>query len=88
MAIMSVNLTPEQEKLVRGKVESGRYHSISEVFRDALRLMEEQDLFRQAKLAALREEVQKGLDELDRGESTPWDVEEFKRKARERRKTK
>lgn len=88
MAVMSINLTPELEKLVREKVTSGRYHSASEVVRDALRLLEEQDLFRQAKLAALRGEIQKGLNQLDRGEGTPWDAEEFKKKARARRKTK
>ena len=39
---LNINLTPQLEKLVRQKVESGRYNSASEVVREALRLMEEQ----------------------------------------------
>ena len=40
---MSVSLTPELEQFVSTKVESGRYNSASEVVREALRLLEEQD---------------------------------------------
>lgn len=88
MAVMSINLTSELEKLVREKVASGRYHSASEVVREALRLMEEQDQFRQMKLTALRGEIQEGLNELDQSKGTSWDVEAFKQKARARRKSK
>jgi antitoxin ParD1/3/4 len=38
---MNVSLTPELEKFVGTKVESGRYNSASEVVREALRLLEE-----------------------------------------------
>ena len=37
---MNVSLTPELEKFVAAKVESGRYTSASEVVREALRLLE------------------------------------------------
>jgi antitoxin ParD1/3/4 len=47
---MNVNLTPQLEELVRSKVASGLYTSASEVVRDALRLMEEKDRLREAKL--------------------------------------
>jgi antitoxin ParD1/3/4 len=40
---MNVNLTPELEELVQTKVQSGRYNSVSEVVREALRLMEQKD---------------------------------------------
>jgi antitoxin ParD1/3/4 len=40
---MNVSLTPELDKFVAGKVESGRYNSASEVVREALRLLEEHD---------------------------------------------
>lgn len=40
---MNVSLTPELETLISKKVESGRYTSASEVVREALRLLEEQD---------------------------------------------
>lgn len=34
---MNVSLTPELEKLVHRKLETGRYASVSEVIREALR---------------------------------------------------
>jgi antitoxin ParD1/3/4 len=45
---MNIHLTTELEQLVQGKVQSGRYNSASEVIREALRLMEERDLRREA----------------------------------------
>jgi antitoxin ParD1/3/4 len=47
---MNVNLTPQLEEMVRTKVSSGMYTSASEVMREALRLLEEQDRLRAAKL--------------------------------------
>jgi putative addiction module CopG family antidote len=43
---MNVSLTPELEKFVESKVRSGRYTSVSEVVREALRLLELYDLAR------------------------------------------
>lgn len=40
---MNVSLTPELERLIRQRVESGLYTSASEVVREALRLLEERD---------------------------------------------
>ncbi len=73
---MNVNLTPHLEDLVRTKVASGLYNSASEVVRDALRLMEEQDQMRALRLDQLRAEIQRGLDS---GPAEPWDVEAMKR---------
>lgn len=78
---MNVNLTPQLEELVRSKVSSGLYTSASEVVREALRLMEEQDRLRQVKVEELRREVRKGLDS---GPSQPWDAKALKKKARSR----
>lgn len=65
---MNVSLTPEMERWVSAKVESGRYRSASEVVRDGLRLLQEREEERQARLAALRRDLQVGLDELERDE--------------------
>ena len=43
--------------MVRDKVKSGLYTSASEVIREALRLMAEQDSIRQAKLDLLRQDI-------------------------------
>ena len=79
---MNVNLTPQLEELVRSKVASGLYTSASEVVREALRLMDEQDRLREAKLAQLRSDVRQGLASES---SQPWDAEALKSKARARR---
>ncbi|MEL6770538.1 MAG: type II toxin-antitoxin system ParD family antitoxin [Bacteroidota bacterium] len=72
---MNVSLTPQLEALVREKVASGLYTSASEVVREALRLLAERDDERSTYLARLRADVQRGLDELDRGEGTAWDLD-------------
>jgi antitoxin ParD1/3/4 len=82
---MNVNLTPELEELVRRKVASGRYTSASEVVREALRLMEEQDQYRAVRVEQLRAEVKKGLAS---GPSQSWDVKTTKQDARARRSSK
>lgn len=82
---MNVNLTPQLEDLVRSKVASGLYTSASEVVREALRLMDEQDRLREAKLEQLRSDVRRGLAS---GSSETWDAEAVKRKAGARRASK
>lgn len=82
---MNVNLTPQLEELVRAKVASGMYTSASEVVREALRLMDQQDRLQAAKLEQLRDDVRQGLAS---GSSQPWDAKELKEKARTRRASK
>ena len=82
---MNVNLTPQLEELVRAKVASGMYTSASEVVREALRLMDEQDRLRAAKLEQLRDDLRHGLES---GASQPWSVEDAKREGRARRERK
>jgi len=65
---MNVSLTPELEKLVHAKVESGLYLSASEVVREALRLLEERDRLQALRYEELRKEIQIGIDQADRGE--------------------
>jgi len=68
---MNVSLTPELERLVEEKVKSGRYQSASEVIREGLRLIEDQDRLRELRLQEVRKKIQAGLDQLDRGEGIP-----------------
>ena len=82
---MNVNLTPPLEDLVRSKVASGLYTSASEVVHEALRLMDEQDRLRAAKLEQLRSDVREGLAS---GSSETWDADAVKRKAHSRRASK
>jgi antitoxin ParD1/3/4 len=85
---MNVSLTPELDKFVSGKVESGRYNSASEVVREALRLLEEHDRARSAQIAAFNHELGARLAALDRGEHVQPDAARarLERQSRERRK--
>ena len=74
---MHVSLTPYFESYVANKVESGRYNNASEVIREALRLLEAHDARESAKLAILKAEVQKGIDEADRSDFVDIDLEDL-----------
>jgi antitoxin ParD1/3/4 len=69
--MMNISLTPQLESFVTGLVDSGAYQSNSEVMRCALRMLREQKAAQEAKLDALRKEINVGLDALDRGERVP-----------------
>ena len=68
---MNVSLTPELEQYIDGKVQSGMYHSASEVVREGLRLLKEKEEVHKNQLAELRREIQIGVDQADRGEVKP-----------------
>ena len=70
---MNVSLTPELEKLVTRKVASGLYQSASEVIREGLRLLDDQDRLRALHHAEVKKKIQTGLAQLDRGEGIPGD---------------
>jgi antitoxin ParD1/3/4 len=71
VSAVNVSLSPELEKLVQAKIESGRYSSETEVVEEALHLLEKQEMH----LKELRARIDKGLAEADRGEVV--DGEEF-----------
>ena len=85
---MNVSLTPELDKFVSGKVESGRYNSASEVVREALRLLEDHEQARAAQLAEFNQELGRRLASLDRGETVdPAKARiRLEKKSQERRK--
>jgi antitoxin ParD1/3/4 len=68
---MNISLTPELERLVDEKVRSGRYASASEVIREGLRLLEDQEEIKQHRLAEIRQKIDRGLDQLDKGQGVP-----------------
>ncbi|WP_374090139.1 type II toxin-antitoxin system ParD family antitoxin [Methylomicrobium lacus] len=68
---MHINLSAEMEQYLQSKVGTGFYSNASEVVRDAIRRMREED----EKLTALRAAVQVGDDQLERGEGIPYTPE-------------
>ena len=84
---MNISLTPELEQYVNKKVQSGLYHSASEVIREGLRLLKEKDEVHQRKLEELRREIQIGIDQADRGQVSTFNketLEEIKVQGRKR----
>jgi antitoxin ParD1/3/4 len=65
---MHINLSPEMESFIKGKVTSGFYGNATEVIRDAIRRMQAEEERVQSWHAAIK----KGDDELDRGEGIPY----------------
>lgn len=81
----SVTIGEHYEKMLQSMVDSGRYSTVSEVIREGLRLVEEREQFRQAKLAALRQLITEG-DES--GDPELLDMTEIKAEARRKRNEK
>ena len=64
---MNVSLTPELEQLVNQKVSSGMYNSASEVIREGLRLLKEQDDLKRMRHEELRRDVMLGAEQIRQG---------------------
>ncbi len=78
---MNVSLTPELEKYISNKVASGLYHSASEVIREGLRLLKDQDTLREIRLNELRQQIQAGIDS---GEAQPLNIEDVIERGKKR----
>lgn len=65
---MNVSLTPELEALIQAKVATGLYNNASEVIREALRLLNEQDQLKDLRRQLLQRELAIGLSGLEQGE--------------------
>jgi len=68
MPTMNVSLPQGLAEFVEQEIESGAYSTASEVVRDGLRLLRREKDAHQERVAILKREIQKGADELDRGE--------------------
>lgn len=76
----SIALSPHLEAFVREQVNAGRYNNVSEVVRDALRLLERRQQEDEIKLEALRRAVAAGVASIDDDEFTlvePQDIRTF-----------
>lgn len=71
---MNISLTPELEKLVQDKVNSGLYTSASEVIRESLRLLNQYDNIQQRRLVQLQQEIEIGLKQLDQSQNVDADI--------------
>jgi antitoxin ParD1/3/4 len=65
---MNISLTPELERRISEKVDSGLYSTASEVVREALRRLFESEAERERLKMRFEEEVREAIEQLDRGE--------------------
>ena len=65
---MHINLSPEMETFIKGKVSSGFYGNATEVIRDAIRRMQAEE----GRVGAWKAAIKKGDDDLDAGQSVPY----------------
>jgi putative addiction module CopG family antidote len=67
---MNINLTPEQEKIVKEELKSGHFHSVEEVIGEALQVLSEKERSRSTGTAngAQREAVREMLAFVERNQ--------------------
>jgi antitoxin ParD1/3/4 len=68
---MPLSLSPELERRITQKIESGEYESAEDVVSDAMDALSQLTEEEEAKLSALRADIDIGLAELERGEGIP-----------------
>jgi antitoxin ParD1/3/4 len=72
---ITITLTAEMARAVRGAVEAGEYASSSEIIREALRDWRHKRALQERELADLRAKVQEGLDDIAPGRVSDFDAE-------------
>ncbi|MGH9450540.1 MAG: type II toxin-antitoxin system ParD family antitoxin [Terriglobia bacterium] len=79
---MNVSLSRQLQGFIAKKVRTGKYQTASEVVRESLRLLEDRDMQRDLQLRRLHEEIQAGLDQVEKGQVGPLDVKKIKAEGR------
>ncbi|MDE2183313.1 MAG: type II toxin-antitoxin system ParD family antitoxin [Alphaproteobacteria bacterium] len=72
---LTITLPAEMAASVKEAVEGGDYASSSEVIREALRAWKIRRAVQMQELAALRADLQKGLDDIAAGRTEPFSAE-------------
>jgi len=86
---MTVRITPKNEKKLKTKVKSGQFASIDEAANELIALAIEEEKRSNEDIDDLRREVQKGIEQADRGQFADFTAEQIiaeKRAARRRQK--
>lgn len=78
----SVSIPTDLEQFVNDQVAAGAYTNAEHVVREALERLRERDNSRSTRIEELRRQIQTGIEQADRGECTPLDIEAIKQKAR------
>ena len=87
MPTMNVSLPKALAEFVEEAVASGQYGTASEVVRDGLRMLRQEREAHEERIAILKREVQRGVDQIDAGELSDltlpdiWEKRKAKRQA-------
>ena len=81
---MNVTIDPQWGQFIGEKIRVGQFTSSDEVISSALALMRQQEELTEEDIAELRREIVVGIEQLERGESAPWDPVEMKERLRRR----
>lgn len=76
---MNVNLGETFDRFIEDLLQSGLYQSQSEIVREGLRLLKEREDLRKIRLAQLRGEIDKGIQQIDSGDCQVHDEESLKK---------
>lgn len=73
--MMKITLQPEQEQIIRSRIDSGKYGSIEQVIDEALRLLEERDnRENDPRVEELRQKIAIATEQIARGQVTDGEV--------------
>ena len=71
---MTIELTPEDEKLIQKRIESGAFQSVEDVIHDALASQEAETAWLEENKSAISEKIGRGIAQLERGEGLSGEV--------------
>jgi antitoxin ParD1/3/4 len=80
---MQISLPPELAQFVAQLVQSGRYDTESEVVCQGLWLLRDHEELRKIRIEELRKVIAVGIEQADRGEVAPLDMQAILAKSRE-----
>ena len=70
---MTIELDEETQRRLEAEVQSGRYASVSEVIREAIRLLEQREETFAMRRESIRQQIEEGWDSARRGEFVDGD---------------
>jgi antitoxin ParD1/3/4 len=86
MPTRNVVITDHQAAFIDHMIAAGRYQNASEVLREGLRVVEQREAENAARLKALRDAIQIGIDDIEAGRYTEFEsaddlADDFRREA-------
>ena len=82
MTKVTITLKDEDQRFIETAMKLGRYVTQSEAVADAISELRAREEQHQARLADLRAKVMIGIEQLDRGDSAEWNLEQVKAEGR------